>query len=274
MTSALENLILKGERAPDAKAQDAADALRGRRYQRALENLSRGLIIDCDDTLNKNNDLFLQSRHELVKIYSRLCNQGRSIEELALLQQQASNGLVPTLGFTPKRWFVASEMAGEEIAGRELTDEEKKEIHDAAEIALGIGELHTGVGETLEELHRHGVPIVLLTKGEIAKQQQKIDGHRLDELFGGRVVIVERKNAEVVKEVAERFSLERPVMIGDSEASDIAPALEAGLDAIHIDRGNLAWKLEQPGSLEHSAKAGSFPEAIKLLLDAELDGGF
>lgn len=272
--SVLENLILDGEREADENAQIAAWQLKERRYQRAMSLMQRGIICDMDDTLNVNNDLFLRSRCELIKIYQRISSGDHSVEELGLWQQRCSNDLVPTLGYTPKRWYVASQQAGEEIAARPLTDEEKAEIAEAAEIGLGIGELHTGVAETLSELHRHGVAMVLLTKGEQSKQEEKVVGHGFEELFGGQVVIVDRKNADVIREVAERFQLENPVVIGDSESSDIVPALEAGFDAIHIDRGNLAWKLEQPGEFHHTAKAGSFPEAIKLLLDAELDGGF
>lgn len=266
----LSNLILDGEREPNAAALNAARELGTRRYRRALQELKRGIILDMDDTLNVNNDLFMRSRAVLVQIYQRLAGGG-DIAQMALRQQEISNNLVPAYGFTPKRWFVASEECGEEFAGRPLTDEEKKEISEAAEIALGIGELHSGVSETLALLHEYDVPVVLLTKGEQPKQQEKIVGHKLDQLLRGRCEIVERKNAAVILEVAERYGLQSPVMIGDSESSDVIPALQAGFSAIHIDRGNLAWKLEQTGD-SVAPKAGSFPEAVKLLLDHELDG--
>lgn len=230
------------------------------------ERLQGGLIVDLDDTLTTNNPLFLRSRGALVEEYLKL-DPTRDIYEMGKLQSNTSNSLVPVYGFTPKRWYISALETGEQIAGRELTEDECSRIIVAADVAMGIGEFYPGVEEALTILHEAKVPVVLLTKGARDKQQEKIDGHDLKRYFD-KIVICERKDAEMLKKVAKDANLSDPIMIGDSEMSDIKPAEEAGMQAILIDRGAPRWEVELYHQKLNSPKAHSVGQAILDLIAA------
>jgi FMN phosphatase YigB (HAD superfamily) len=153
-------------------------------------------------------------------------------------------------------------------AGRPLTVQEEAELLDAALIATNLGELYPGVAETLQMLVEAGVPLALVTKGYRPLQQAKIDAHGLGRFFDGHIAIVDHKDGGLLRELASRFGFRSPLVIGDSAASDVAPAQAAGFPVVQIDRGVKAevWKHERwDGGT--APKVGSFCAAILWLLD-------
>jgi putative hydrolase of the HAD superfamily len=226
--------------------------------------LPEGLIIDLDDTLNVNHSLFLRSRAQLVEILQELAPE-RDPYELGLFHRDHSNSLIPQYGFTPTRWRVGSLEAAALCAGRELEQGERERVLVAAEIGVGVGELYPYVAETLALLKHEQVPMLLLTKGEQEKQAEKIAAHEL-ELFFDEIVIVEQKDAALLRTVAAERGWAHPVVIGDSEKSDVLPAQEAGFDAVLVDRGAPKWIMERhhDSPLEAPHAAG-LAQAVALL---------
>lgn len=183
------------------------------------------------------------------------------------LQVDLSNSLVPSLGFTPLRWRVASLEAGRQIAKRDLTKAEEKEVLKAAEVAMGIGEFYPGVLETLKSLKEAEVPMGLLTKGERAKQQEKIDGLNLRRFFD-KITICECKDAALLQKISKEWDFEDPTVIGDSEASDILPAETCGMRAILIDRGLFRWSVERHEEAVDAPHVSSIGAAVLSLLES------
>jgi FMN phosphatase YigB (HAD superfamily) len=225
--------------------------------------LAGGVIVDLDDTLNVNHCLFLRSRAHLTEIFTEL-DPDTDPYVLALSHRDSSNALIPVYGFTPTRWRVGALEAAAGFAGRDLTAAEEARILAAAEVGVGIGELYPGVEETLAALKRAEVPMVLLTKGEEDKQREKIAGHGLERFFDS-IRITDHKDAALLQEVASEHGFTDPVVIGDSEKSDILPATEAGFDSVLVDRGAPKWVMERHENEIDTAKATGFPEAIALL---------
>jgi putative hydrolase of the HAD superfamily len=248
------------------EAEQASKALAALAPPDLLRALAGGLIIDLDDTLTVNTPLFRRSRYAICTLLEPFDPAGA----LALAERhlEISNSLVPTLGFTPKRWYAAGEQLAAECFSV-LADEERNTLDQAIEIGLGVGEFYPGVERTLAALAAAGVPMSLLTKGEPSKQAEKVAVHGLDPIFGGRIDIVDRKSGELLSEIAGFYGFSDPVVIGESEASDIAPAREAGMRSVLVDREH-GWSVEKLGGVDGTPRAPSFPEALLGLVRNDL----
>jgi FMN phosphatase YigB (HAD superfamily) len=248
----------------DADAEAAADAIEQLSDQTLRERLAGGLVIDLDDTLTTNVPLFHQSRWLMTPIYAEATGR-TDLVEIMNERETYCQRLLPEYGYTPERWRRACALYLDEKAPH-ASEELRERLMAACEVALGVGEFYAGVERTLAKLRQAGVPMLLLTKGEIAKQQEKVDSHGILRFFDN-VKIVEHKDAAVLRDAAAEAGLTAPTVIGDSAASDIAPAIEAGFDHIHVDRGSGAtWAAEHHDAHEHAEKAPSFPAAILALL--------
>jgi putative hydrolase of the HAD superfamily len=91
-----------------------------------------------------------------------------------------------------------------------------------------------GVAEALDEL-AHDYRLVLITKGDLLHQEQKLAASGLGDLFSG-VEIVSEKRVDTYQRVFSRHGPgpEAAVMCGNSIKSDILPALEAGAAAAYV----------------------------------------
>jgi putative hydrolase of the HAD superfamily len=112
-------------------------------------------------------------------------------------------------------------------------------------------ELLPGVAQTLEALGQR-FRLILITKGDLLHQEQKIHGSGLARHFDS-VEIVSDKSAETYRRIFGALSAEVPeaAMLGDSLRSDIIPALEAGAWALHIPQA-AGWSHEAaPVPIDH-----------------------
>lgn len=234
-----------------------------------LARLGRGLVVDMDDTLISNQAHFDQATDALTGVFYRLDHADRSPQVLRDLHAEVDSSLVSMLGYTPERWFTAAEKTAEIIAGRDLTALEREEVRKAAEIAMDVGEILPGVEDALSACHKAGVRMLLKTKGCRDKQAEKLVAHRFNRFFGERIWIVDRKDPESFKQAVAHFGLQRPVSIGDSARSDIAPARKAGMDAILVNSGGQVPRHEKAELERGVMRAPSFPEAVQLLVDLE-----
>jgi putative hydrolase of the HAD superfamily len=100
-----------------------------------------------------------------------------------------------------------------------------------------------GVEEALAALAGR-YDLVLITKGDLLHQEQKLAASGLGELFKG-VEIVSEKDAATYARVFARYGAgaESAAMAGNSLRSDVLPALQAGAWAAHIPY-HLTWSHE------------------------------
>lgn len=250
----------------DPAAQAAAERLAAMDPALLAERFAGGVVLDLDDTLTTNVPLFHQSRWLMTPIYAEASGRDDWLE-IMHEREAVCQRLLPTLGYTPLRWRTACATYLDEIAP-DAPAELRERLMAASEVALGVGEFYGGVERALQALKDAGVPMLLLTKGETGKQAEKVAAHRLSRFFEPeRIVIVEHKDAQLLRDVAQRASFSDPVIIGDSAASDIAPAREAGYRSVHVDRGlGVTWAAEHHEAGEAADKAPSMPAAIEQLL--------
>jgi putative hydrolase of the HAD superfamily len=91
-----------------------------------------------------------------------------------------------------------------------------------------------GVRAALDDLAQ-AYRLILVTKGDLLHQEQKLAASGLGDLFVG-VEIVSEKDAATYERVFARHGTgaAQAAMVGNSLRSDVLPALEAGCYAAHI----------------------------------------
>jgi putative hydrolase of the HAD superfamily len=106
--------------------------------------------------------------------------------------------------------------------------------------------------------------LVLITKGDLLHQEQKLAASGLGDLFVA-VEIVSEKTASTYSAVFDRHGSGpgRAVMCGNSVRSDILPALEAGAFAAHVPYP-ITW------AHEHAEPPVSHPRFAELASIREL----
>lgn len=129
-------------------------------------------------------------------------------------------------------------------------------------------QLVEGAVETLSELSR-AFPMMLITKGELANQEGKVERSGLKGFFKYTQVVSE-KNPEVYRQILDQACVppERFVMIGNSMRSDIVPVLALGGYAIHVpnDRPWIHDQVESPDlPSDRFFEASDLPQAADII---------
>jgi putative hydrolase of the HAD superfamily len=133
-------------------------------------------------------------------------------------------------GFTLSLIETAMELTGGEPPGRMIAEI----LAAGREMLAHPVEALPGVDEALASLSER-YRLVLITKGDLLHQEQKLAASGLGELFAA-VEIVSEKDAATYARVFERHGTgaQEAAMCGNSLRSDILPALQAGAWAAHV----------------------------------------
>lgn len=215
------------------------------------------LIIDADDTLWETEIYYEQCIADFGELMAGL---GFDREEAERTVDEVERERVPLTGYGPREFARNVVIAYEQLCERHgrLVDEEVAEA--ARQIGLVVLEppmkLLDGVVETLPRLGKR-FRLILLTKGDRRVQEGKLTRSGLAHHFEG-VHVVPEKDAQVLQGLVAEYELqpEQTWMVGNSPRSDINPALEVGIGAVHIPHSN-TW------SFEHEAITD--PERVRLL---------
>ncbi len=204
------------------------------------------LIFDADDTLWHSGHIFEAASGLFCEWMSRPGLDAARVREVL---DQVAELTYEVHGTTIRNYLRGIEMTYRLLA-TEVTPDGLVWVWALSErLSWDQPRLIDGVEETLAELAgRHD--LLLLTRGGEAEQKAKIEASGLAGHFRATIVVPD-KSASVYSDLVKRFELELDStwMIGNSTRYDIAPALEAGLRAVHIPEEN-PWALEQ----------ASFPE--------------
>ncbi|WP_219415173.1 HAD family hydrolase [Pseudonocardia nigra] len=199
------------------------------------------LVFDADDTLWENNVLF----ERVIDAYLDWLAHPtlhRAATRAVLDEVERANVVVH--GYGSVGFLHSLRDCFERLSERPATAAEAREIEElAAALVFGEVELVPGVAETLTELgERHD--LLLLTKGEPAEQQRKIDASNLAHHFRSVHIVAEKRAGTYRELVADQGLMAASTwVIGNSPRSDILPAREAGLGAVFIPNAH-TWVLE------------------------------
>ena len=199
------------------------------------------LLFDADDTLWENNIYFERA---IAAFITYLDHRVHTREEVRGHLNSVERNTVKQHGYGMKSFRRSLVTCFEQLTAEPVTLEQHRRIVSFAEsIAEQEIELLPGVAGTLEELaKRHELHMV--TKGDLAEQNDKLDRSGLRAYFT-EVEVVTEKNESAYRALANQhgFRTDTTWMIGNSPRSDINPALAAGLNAIFIPH-DFTWVLE------------------------------
>jgi putative hydrolase of the HAD superfamily len=200
------------------------------------------LIFDADDTLWENNVLFERALDDYV---DWLVRPSLDQDRIRTVFRELEAANLVAHGYGSQVFLRTLADAFEQLMQRPANDLERRRIDElTAALREQRVELIPGVADTLGEL-RGRYRLQLLTKGDQAEQQRKIDVSGLVRFFDA-VDIVPEKDVEVYRRLAKEYGLpvDETWMIGNSPKSDILPARAAGMNAVFIPNAN-TWILEQ-----------------------------
>ncbi len=189
------------------------------------------LGLDADDTLWHNETIFRLTQGRFRALMADVAEPGLLDERLAAVERRnlALYGY-GVKGFTLSLIETAMELTGGQPSGRIISDI----LAAGREMLAHPVEPLPGVETALAELSQ-SYRLVLITKGDLLHQEQKLAASGLGELFAA-VEIVSEKDASTYERVFTRHGTgpTQAAMAGNSIRSDILPALDAGAYAAHI----------------------------------------
>jgi putative hydrolase of the HAD superfamily len=187
--------------------------------------------LDADDTLWHNETLFRLTQDRFRALMADVAAPEVLDARLAAIERRnLSLYGYGVKGFTLSMIETAMELAGGEPPGRIVADI----LAAGREMLSHPVEPLPGVPHALAEL-AEGYRLVLITKGDLLHQEQKLAASGLGDLFAA-VEIVSEKDAATYERVFARHGTgaAQAAMCGNSLRSDILPALQAGAFAAHI----------------------------------------
>ncbi len=207
------------------------------------------VALDGDDTLWRNEEYFADTQEifrGLVAPYA----DGADLD--AELHENERRNL-ELFGFGVKGFTLSMIETAIEVSRGRIGSSEVQTLLDLGKAMLAQPvELLDGVAETVTSL-ADDYRLVLVTKGDLLHQEQKLARSGLAELFA-HIEIVSEKDEPTYERILQRHAIDRErfVMVGNSVRSDILPVLAVGARAVHIP-ADLVWVHE------HADHDGSVP---------------
>ena len=198
------------------------------------------ICFDADDTLWHNERFFVltQARFaELLSPYAEAADlDARLLDAERRNIERYGYGIK---GFTLSMIETACQVTDGRVPGQVIA-----KIVDAGKDMLAHPvELLPGAEEVVRRL-ANDFTLLLITKGDLMHQEQKLARSGLGDVFDG-VSIVSEKTPEVYRDVlsGRGLSASASLMAGNSLKSDVNPMIEIGGWGVHVPHG-LEWALE------------------------------
>jgi len=190
------------------------------------------IAFDADDTLWHNERLYTQSQARLAALLESYGVRAETLDE-RLYQTESRN--IQLFGYGIKSFALSMIETAVALTGGKLSGTDTLAIIDLAKAQLVAPvDLLEQVGETVPKLAaRH--PLMVITKGELLDQENKLKRSGLAEYFGD-IEVVSDKTPQSYASLFRNHALEpeRVLMVGNSLRSDILPVLELGGWAVYI----------------------------------------
>jgi putative hydrolase of the HAD superfamily len=200
------------------------------------------LVFDADDTLWENNVLF----NRVVDDYLEwLAHPTLDRAALRAVLDDVERANVVVHGYGSASFLRSLHDCFERLSERPASAAERDAITElAARLVEHDVELLPDVAATLDELAtRHD--LLLLTKGQPAEQQRKIDASDLAHHFRSTHIVAEKEPVTYRALVDDHgLAPDATWMIGNSPRSDVLAARAAGLRAVFIPHPH-TWSLEE-----------------------------
>ncbi len=191
------------------------------------------IAFDGDDTLWKNEHLFVETESAFCDILESAGLTNREVISRTLFQQELEN--LPLYGYGIKGFTLSMIETALKLGEDRIQPQTVLQILKLGKRQLGCPvELIDGVKGVLEVLHQR-YPLVLATKGDLLDQERKLSRSGLAPYFA-HVEVMSEKKKDNYRSLLNRLQCKPAefLMIGNSVKSDILPVLDIGGSAIHI----------------------------------------
>lgn len=206
-------------------------------------HMGEGLSVigfDADDTLWQNESFFRLTEDKFADLLADFA-EGADLRD-RLTEAERRN--IGHYGFGIKGFMLSMiETALEVTDGRVDGNVIAQILAMGQEMLRHPIHLLPHVEETLGNLSDR-YPLVLITKGDLLHQEQKLAASGLGDLFAA-VEIVSEKHPSTYDRAFSNHGMGpvRAMMVGNSMKSDIRPALDVGAHAVYVPHGE-TWALE------------------------------
>lgn len=215
---------------------------------------------DADDTLWHNERFFHLTQQRFADLLSEHAERDHLAERLLAAEKRNLGRYGYGIkGFTLSMIETAIEVTEDRVPARII----RALIEAGQELLAHPVELLPHARAAVEAVagtHR----VVLITKGDLLHQEQKLAQSGLGELFDG-VEIVSEKTPQVYAEIFARHGAgaERALMAGNSMRSDVVPVVELGGWGVYVPHG-LVWEIEHADPPEQAPRYRSIADLGEL----------
>ena len=204
------------------------------------------VAFDADDTLWENETLYLKAKGAFAQILSSYRDRDWIIQKL----DETESANIQVFGYGIKSFTLSMiETAAEAVEGTI----EARTVSAILEIAKGMLSADVKLLDHSEQTLMQLSPdytLMLVTKGDLFEQQQKIAHSGIAHYFKLIEVVAEKNPASYITLLANhQIEAERFMMVGNSLRSDILPVLEIGGRAVYIPNA-YTWSHEVPDQEE------------------------
>lgn len=189
------------------------------------------VAFDADDTLWHNEDFYWRARERFRQMMAKYDVNG-SVEEHADYMEVAN---IKYYGYGVMSFILSLiEAAIDLTEGAVRTEDIEVLMEMGKEMLTARVQVFEGVEETVARV-ADAHPLLLITKGDLLHQQNKVSDSGLRSYFK-HVEVVSHKTPETYAAILKRFNVEpaRFLMVGNSMRSDILPVLELGGWTVHV----------------------------------------
>lgn len=191
------------------------------------------LGLDADDTLWHSEDGFHHVERRFVELVGEYAPTGADPYAHLCVVERRNMGLY---GYGAKAFTLSMIEAAIELTDGAVSPATLQALIEEGRALLRRPvELLEGVHQTLAELQSSGYRLVVITKGDLLHQHQKVAASGLAD-FLDAVEVVNEKDESTYAEVIRRIGI-RPegfAMVGNSVKSDVLPVLGIGARAAHV----------------------------------------
>jgi putative hydrolase of the HAD superfamily len=208
--------------------------------------MKKQFLFDLDDTLIETCRYYARAKEDLVAHTNQyLGEKAPSRQNILDLSVKIDLTFIREQSFSQERFPSSISKTFEQIA--QEVGLPQKLIEQGREQAYEIGmQVHNpinwetkmlpGAEDVLNFLRSHGDELYLVTAGDVRAQTRKINFYGLYKWFGDKVHIVAKDKRPAIKEITKKQDTGNVYFVGNSPSSDIMPALECGINAIHIPK--------------------------------------
>ena len=206
-----------------------------------MKNTIKLIGFDADDTLWVNEPFFREAEEEFCSMFKDIYDE----QEVMDILFKTEIGNLTKYGYGSKAFMLSAMETSLKILGDKMNS-----FHVSKILEIGSGlltkprKLIDGVEECLNLLSAK-YKLILLTKGDLLEQEQKLNLSGLKNFFHHTEILSE-KNTDNYNILLSNLNIcpEEFLMVGNSLKSDILPILELGCYGAHIPF-YITWKHEE-----------------------------